>query len=331
MHRTPGQRPGGEPPGRAPGRGLDLHDLPRRARQEALARLHERAEPAGTERDEDGAAAAAARGDAGGPPAAAAQSARRARQRLLLLRVPALALEPLKAPAGLLHAEPPGVVVALIRRGAEIGERRLGERDRVGGAAAAAGSDARPGTPPRGRRARVRRARARAATPRGRGRRGRRPAPAAAAGGLVLRGAAEEPADPRLGGSPPGVFPTSDPPPPTSSMSTSSSSRARGGFLPGVTYPRLAASAASSSSPPAPVRWGTAPSSSAASANALGSFARNAPNRSLSFFCLNVSSLSLTIFPSQSGCATLGHGFATCCNAAGMEMIFWIALASLVV
>ena len=48
-------------------------------------------------------------------------------------------------------------------------------------------------------------------------------------------------------------------------------------------------------------------------------------NKSLSFFCLKVSSLSRTILCSQSGCATRGQGFATCCSAAGMEMIFCTA------
>ena len=74
----------------------------------------------------------------------------------------------------------------------------------------------------------------------------------------------------------------------------------------------------------------TAPSPRAfelASASASACLAK----RSLSFFCLKVSSLSRTILCSQSGCATRGHGLGMCCSAAGMEMIFCTALHNLVV
>jgi len=47
--------------------------------------------------------------------------------------------------------------------------------------------------------------------------------------------------------------------------------------------------------------------------------------------CLNVSSFSRKRLCSQSGCVTRGHGFVTCCRAAGMEIIFCTAELNLVV
>ena len=118
-----------------------------------------------------------------------------------------------------------------------------------------------------------------------------------------------------------------------SSASLAKKRRTRGRpAVPGVRPMRLPPCASSMSwRAPEDLRGGlpgvTAPSPRAfelASASASACLAK----RSLSFFCLKVSSLSRTILCSQSGCATRGHGLGgTCCSAAGMEMIFCIAAA----
>ena len=50
-------------------------------------------------------------------------------------------------------------------------------------------------------------------------------------------------------------------------------------------------------------------------------------NMALTSFCLKVSSCRATCLRSQSGCATRGTGLSSFCSAAGMVMIFWMALS----